>query len=160
MNSCEHVDKVIDYRLHRLTGKQEKEFEAHLESCAVCRQEMAIELAIEGELAVELKPGFIEDRVMVHLRLRREQGLRSLWLYIYRVIVLGLTAAVVTFVLMPFLLKFPLKSFFEISQLASGLDGLLDGLPQVNPIFVAVGFGYVLLIASSIYTLARTRRWQ
>ncbi len=158
MNSCEHADKVIDYRLHRLTGEQKKEFETHLGSCAVCRREMAIELAIEDELSIELEIGFIEGRTMVRLRLRREQGLRSFWLYAFRVVVLGIAAAVVVFTLFPILFRFPLKSFFEIGQDTSGLARLFEGLPQINPIFVAVGFGYVLLIASSVYTFLRARR--
>ncbi len=158
MNSCKHFDKVIDYRLHRLTDEREKEFEEHLESCTVCQHELAIERAIEEELSVQLDPGFIESRIMTRWRLRREQGIRSFWLYAYRVIVLGITAAVLAFILFPFLLRLPIKSFFEIGQLASGLERLLGGLPQINPIFVGVGFGYALLIASSIFTLVRTRR--
>jgi hypothetical protein len=158
MNSCEHLDKAIDYLLHRLTDEQKKEFEVHLESCAVCQRELAIELAIEEELSVELEPGFIEGGTMARLSLRREQGIRSFWLYAYRVIVLGITAAVVVFILFPFLLRFPVRSFFEMSRFASGLERLLEGLPQINPIFVAAGFGYALLIASSVVTLLRTRR--
>ena len=158
MNSCKHLGKVIDYRLHRLTDEQEKEFEAHLESCAVCQRELAIERAIEEELSVELEPGYIESQIIARWRLRREQGVQSFWLYAYRVIALGITAAVVIFVLLPFLLKFPLKSFFESSQFTSALERLLGGLPAVNPIFVAVGFGYILLVASSIFTLVRMRR--
>lgn len=158
MNSCEHLDRVIEYRLHRLTGEQEEEFRTHLETCVVCQRELAIEQAIEEELSVQLEPGFIESKIMARLRLRREQGIRSFWLYAYRVIVLGITAAVLAFILFPLLLRFPIKSFFEINQLTSGLERLLAGLPQVNPVFVGVGFGYVLLIASSIFTLIRTRR--
>jgi hypothetical protein len=149
MNSCKHLDRVIDYRLHRLTDEEEKEFEVHLESCAVCQHELAVERAIEEELSVKLDPGFIESKIMTRWRLRREQGIRSFWLYAYRVIVLGITAAVLAFILFPFLLRFPI---------ASGLERLLGGLPQINPIFIGVGFGYALLIASSIFTLVRTRR--
>lgn len=158
MNSCKHLGKVIDYRLHRLTDEQEKEFETHLESCALCQRELAIELAIEEELSVESEPGFVESKIIARWRLRREQGVRSFWLYAYRVIALGITAAVVILVLLPFLLRFPLKSFFEMGQLTSALERMLDGLPAVNPIFVTVGFGYILLIASSIFTLVRMRR--
>ena len=158
MNSCEHSGKVIDYRLHRLTDKQKKEFEVHLQSCELCQRELMIEQVIEEELSVELDPGFIEGRTMARLRLRREQGIRSIRLYAFRVVVLGIASAVVVFTLFPLLLRSPLKSFFEISQLTSGLERLLGGLPQINPIFVGVGFGYALLIASSIFTLVRTRR--
>lgn len=158
MNSCEHLDRVIDYRLQRMTDEQKKEFESHLESCAVCQHELAIEMAIEDELSVKLEPGFIEGRTMARLRLRREQGLRSFWLYAFRVVVLGIAAAVIVFTLFPFLFRFPLKSFFEVGQYTSRLARLLEGLPQINPIFVAAGFGYVLLIASSVYTFLRTRR--
>ena len=158
MNSCEHTVRVIDYRLQRLTDDKEKEFEAHLETCAVCRRELAIERAIERELSVELEPGFIESKVMARWRLRREGGIRSFWLYAYRVVVLGITAAVVNFVLLPLILRFALKSFFEMDQLTSGMGRMLEGLPQINPIFMGVGFGYVLLIASSIFTLVRSRR--
>lgn len=157
MNSCEYVDRIIDYRMDQLTDDQKKEFELHLKSCAVCQREMAIEMAIEDELAVELEPAFIENKIMVRLRLRRAQDLRSFWLYAYRMVVLGITAAIVCFVLLPFLLKFPLKSFPDLGRYASGLAEFLGELAPANPILVAVGFCYILLIASSVYSLVHSR---
>ena len=158
MNSCEQVEKIIDYRLHQLTDEQKREFEVHLKSCAVCQRELAIELVIENELAVELQPGFVENKVMVHLQLKQTQDMRSFWLYAYRMIVLGITAAIACFVLVPFLLKFPFKFFPDLSRYTSGLAEFVGGLAPANPIFMVIGLCYVLLIVSSIYSLTHTRR--
>lgn len=157
MNSCEYVDKIIDYRMGQLTEEQKRELELHLKSCTVCQREMIIELLVEDELAVELEPGFIENKTMARLPLRQAQDLRSFWLYAYRMVVLGMTAAIVCFVLLPFLLKFPLKPFPDLSRYTSGLGEFLSVLAPANPILVTIGFCYILLIASSVYSLVHSR---
>jgi hypothetical protein len=158
MNSCKYVESIIDYRLGQLTDEQEREFEIHLKSCAVCQQELALEQIIENELAVEFRPGLIENRIMARLRLREAEDMRSFWLYAYRMTVLGISAAIACVVLVPFLLHFPLKSFPDLGKYASGLAEFVDGLVPANPIFIIIGFCYMLLVVSSIYSLTYARR--
>jgi hypothetical protein len=158
MNLCEYSDQVLDYRLGRLTVEQKREFEAHLESCEICQQEMAIETAIEKELAIELQPGLIEGKTIARLRLLETRDMRSFWLYAYRMIVVGITVTIAVFVLLPFLSTFPFKSFLDLGKYGSGLSEVLGGVVAVNPIFLVIGFCYLLLIASSICSLGYTRR--
>jgi hypothetical protein len=158
MNSCPHVKEIIDYLLHRLTEEQRTAFEAHLKSCSVCQHELAIETAVEDELSVELQPGVIEHTIMTRLEVQKDKDMRSFWLYSYRTAVLGIAAAIACFVLLPYLLKFPLDSLPGLSKHVAGFADFFGGLATIDPIFLFMGFGYFLLIASSIYALAHMRR--
>ncbi|UCD19026.1 MAG: zf-HC2 domain-containing protein [candidate division WOR-3 bacterium] len=158
MNSCPYIEKIIDYRLHRLTDEERSSFETHLDSCPSCRHELAIEMAVEDELAAEFQPGLIEQAVMRRLEIQREKDIRSFWLYSYRIAVLGITAAIAIFVLLPYLLKFPRSYQLDMGKYAVAFRDFFAGLAAIDPIFLFMGFGYFLLITSSIYALAQLRR--
>jgi len=158
MNWCEQVEKIFDYRLHQLTDRQKKEFEVHLKSCTVCQHELAIEMAVEDELSFELQPGFIENTIMVRLEVQKDKDMRSFWLYSYRTAVLGIAAAIACFILLPYLLRFPINSFPALSKHATAFVDFFGGVAAVDPVFLFIGFGYSLLIASSIYALGHMRR--
>lgn len=158
MNYCPHADEVIDYTLHRLTGKKKSAFEAHLEFCSLCQRELAIEMAVGNELSVELQPGFIEQRIIERLDVYRQRDMRSFWLYSYRIVVLGIAAAIACFVLLPYVLRFPINSLPALSKQTAALADFFGGLAPVNPILLVIGCGYIALIASSIYALGHVRR--
>ncbi len=158
MNSCPYIEKIIDYRLYRMTDEERSSFETHLDSCPSCRHELAIEMAVEEELAAEFQPGLIEQAVMRRLEIRTERDMRSFWLYSLRTVVLGITAAIVVFVLLPHLLKLPRSYFPDVSKYAVAFADVCAGLAAIDPIFLFMGFGYFLLITSAIYALAQLRR--
>jgi hypothetical protein len=157
MNSCPHAEKIIDYQLQQLTEEEKAEFETHLISCEICQQELQVETAIESELSAELEPGFVENRIMTRLQLRQARNMRSFWLYTFRMAVYGVTAAVVSMILLPVLLKLPLPSGLDLSSYSSGVAGLLGQLEPFNTFFIIFGFCYIAVFFASIYTLTQIR---
>ncbi|MGB7054251.1 MAG: hypothetical protein WBE28_02895 [bacterium] len=158
MNSCPQAEKIIYYCLGALADKEKEEFEIHLKSCKVCQHELGIEMAIENELSEEFEPGFVENRIRARLELRQAQDMRSFWLYAFRMAVYGLTAAIVGFVLIPFLLKFPLKSMPDLSKYTDGVAALLGKLAPGNAFFIVLGFCFIAVFIASMYSLAQIRR--
>ena len=158
MNSCTQAEKIVAYCLDELTDKEKKNLEIHLKSCAICQHELAVEMAIERELSEDFDPGFVENRIRARLELRQAQNMRSFWLYTFRMAVYGLTAAIVGFILMPFLLKFPLKSVPDLSKYTSGVAELVDKLSPGNAFFVVLGFGFIAVVIASMYSLVQARR--
>jgi anti-sigma factor RsiW len=158
MNSCPHAEKIIDYQLQQLTEEEKAEFEAHLRSCEICQQELQVEMAIENDLTAELEPGFIENRIMTRLQLQQARDMRPFWLYSLRMVVYGVTATIVSMILLPVLLKLPLPSGLDLSRYSSGLAGLLGQLAPFNTFIVIFGFCYVAVFFASIYTLTQIRR--
>lgn len=159
MNSCQHTEKLLAYRLGLLTESEAREFEHHLEECPVCQRELKIESAIEGELSVEFQPGFIETRVRAHVQLRQARDMRSFWLYSMRIAIYGVVAIVIGLTLMPFILKFPFAQLFDLSNLISGISQLTSRItiPAYGFLFI-IGLGYILTILSSIYSFARIQK--
>jgi hypothetical protein len=158
MNSCQHAEKIIEYRLNQLTEEEKTEFETHLKSCEICQQESQVEMAIENELSAELDPGFIENRIKAHLQLRQARDVRSFWLYAFRMAVYGVTATIVSVILLPVLLKFPLSSVLDLSKYSSGVAGLLGELAPFNSFFIMFGFCYIAVFFASMYTLTQIQR--
>lgn len=158
MNSCQHAEKIIEYRLNQLTEEEKTEFETHLKSCEICQQELQVEMAIENELSAELDPGFIENRIRARLQLRQARDVRSFWLYAFRMAVYGVTATIVSMLLLPVLLKFPLSSVLDLSKYSSGVAGLLDQLAPFNTFFIIFGFCYIAVFFASMYTLTQIQR--
>ncbi len=158
MNSCQHAEKIVDYRLNQLTEEEKAVFEAHLKSCEICQHELQVEMAIENELSAELDPGFIENRIKARLQLRQARDVRSFWLYAFRMAVYGVTATIVSMILLPVLLKFPLSSVLDLSKYSSGLAGLLGQLAPFNAFVVIFGFCYIAVFFASMYTLTQIRR--
>lgn len=158
MNSCPQAEKITDYCLGALADNEKEEFEIHLKSCRVCQHELAVEMAIENELSEEFEPGFIENRIRARLELRQAQDMRSFWLYAFRMAVYGLTAAIVGFVLIPFLLKFPLKSMLDLNKYTDGAAELLGKLAPGNAFYIVLGFCFIAVFIASMYSLAQSRR--
>lgn len=155
MNSCQHTKQLITYRLGLLTEKEKKEFEKHIKECKICQRELKLESVIENELSIELQPGFIEERVCAHVRLRQARSMRSFWLYALRMTIYGVAASVVGLVLFPLILKFPFGELLNLSKLVSGLSA------PTSPAYISLlimGTGYLLIILSSLYSLIHIRR--
>ncbi len=56
MSSCDRSDRVLDYVLGLMDGRERGEFEAHLEGCRHCREELELERAIASGLRVMEEP--------------------------------------------------------------------------------------------------------
>ena len=158
MNSCPQTEKIVDYCLSELTGKEKENFEMHLKSCTICQHELALEIAIENELVQEFDPGFVENRIRARLQLRQAQDMRSFWLYTFRMVVYGITAAIAAFVLIPFLFKIPLRSFPDLSKFTEGVAELLGKIAPGNAFFIILGFCYVAFFIVSMYSLVKIQR--
>lgn len=158
MSSCPHAEKILDYRLQQLTEEEKAEFERHLKSCEICQQELQVEMAIENELSAELEPGFIENRIMTRLQLQQARDMRPFWLYSFRMVVYGVTASIVSMILLPILLNLPLPSGLDLSKYSNSVAGLLGPLAPFNTFFIIFGFCYVVVFFASIYTLTQIRR--
>lgn len=158
MNSCQQAEKLIDYLLQQLTDEEKREFELHLKSCELCQRELQIENVIENELSTELHPGFIENRIRARLQLRQVRGMRSLWMYVLRMVVYGVTASVVGVVLFPFLLKLPTIASADLSKYTSGVAELLGQIAPANTFLIIFGICYIAVLLASMYSLAQIRR--
>lgn len=158
MNSCPHSKEVIDYLLLRLTEEHSKAFEAHLGSCSVCQKELELEKAIDGELMSELNPGMVEQRIIRSLGVYATGDSRSFWLYAYRTAVLGVAAAIACFLLLPYLLRFPVNFLPALGKLVAGIAGSSGGSAAIDPVYLFIGFGYFMIAAGSIYAYAQSRR--
>jgi anti-sigma factor RsiW len=158
MNSCQRAERLIDYLLKQLTEEEKKEFEAHLKSCELCRQELQLERVIESELSEELQPGFIENRIRAQLQVRQARDIRSLWMYVFRMVVYGVTAAIVSITMVPFLLRLPLISSIDLSKYTSEAAELLGQIAPVNTFLIIFGICYVAVFLASMYSLSQIRR--
>lgn len=158
MNSCQQAERLIDYLLKQLTDEEKKEFETHLKSCQLCRHELQVEQAIESELSVELQPGFIENRIRARLQVRQARDMRSLWMYVFRMVVYGVTAAIVGIITIPFLLKLPIASPTDLGKYANEAAELLGQIAPVNTFLIIFGICYVAVFLASMYSLAQIRR--
>ena len=158
MNSCQQAEKLIDYLLKQLTDEEKREFEVHLKSCELCQKELQIESVIENELSTELQPGFIENRIRARLQLRQARDMRPLWMYVLRMVVYGVTASVVSVVLLPFLLKLPIISSADLSKYTSGVAELLGKIAPANTFLIIFGICYIAVFLASMYSLAQIRR--
>jgi hypothetical protein len=158
MNSCPHAEKIVDYQLQQLTEEEKAEFETHLKSCEICQRELQVEMVIENELSAELKPGFVENRIMARLKLRQARDMRPFWLYSFRMVVYGVTASILSMILLPILLKLPLPLGLDLSKYSSGVAGLLGQLAPFNTFFIIFGICYIAVFFASMYTLTQIRR--
>ncbi len=158
MNSCPQADKIINYCLDQLTEEEKIDFLLHLDSCATCQHELALEKAIENELAQEFDPGFIENKIRVRLQLWRAQNMRSFWLYAFRMVVCGITAAIAGFILIPLLLDFLLGTAPKLGQYAHGIGELVSGLAPGNEFYIVLGISFIAIFAVSVYSLVQIRR--
>jgi hypothetical protein len=158
-NSCQHIEKLLAYRLGLLTETEAREFEHHLEVCPLCQREFKIESTIEKELSVELQPGFIERRVRTRIQVQQTQNGGFFWLYAFRMAVYAVVAMVFGSVIIPFILKFPSAQFFDFSKLVGSLSQFMDRItvPAYGFVFI-IALGSVLIIVSSLYSLVRMQR--
>lgn len=157
MNSCPQSEKVVAYLLGALDAAGKMEFERHLESCAACRRELAVERSVEAEMAGPLDPGYIEARTMARLRLRQSEDTRSFWLRAFRTAVYALSAAITLYVLLPMLFKLPFGALLDLGRYGSAATEILGRLVPANAAFVLIGAGYVLFLAGSVYAVRHTR---
>jgi hypothetical protein len=158
MNSCPQTEKIVHYCLDELAGKEKEFFEIHLRSCEICQRELQVEKVIESELSAEFDPGFIESKIRIRLQLWQAQDARSFWLYAFRMVVYGITAAIAGFVLIPMLVKLLTGSFPNLSQYTHGMADLLGRLAPGNLFLMVLGFCYIAVFIASIYSLAQIRR--
>ena len=158
MSSCPQAERLVDYCLGELTGKERANFERHLKSCAICQQELQVEMAIQKELSEEFDPGFIESKIGVRLETWHAQDAWSFGLYAFRMAVCGITAAIAGFVLIPMLVKFLLGFSPNLSQYMQGAAELLGNLAPGNLFLVVLGFCYIAVFIASMYSLAQIRR--
>jgi len=155
MKSCQHSEKIVAYRLGSLTDKETREFEVHLKTCSACQQELKIESTIEKELSVELQPGFIEGKVLAHIKLYQARDMRSFWLYAFRMIVYGITAIIVGLIFIPLILKFPIDRVFDFIGLSTLTNQMVT---STNFALLLIGLGYILIFISTLYSFAHIRR--
>ncbi len=157
MNSCPHAKNIIAYRLGLLNKGERQKFEAHLEQCSACQQEIRLESIIEQELATVSDPGQIEQYVLAAVRLRKCAAPRLSWLYIIRMGVYALAMITCALVFIPWLLEFPLANLFDIKinlNLPAQLYAFLEGFSSP---FVILAIGLILIAASSIYSYIALR---
>ncbi len=155
MKSCRYSETIVAYRLGLLSGQETREFEAHLAACSVCQQELKIESTIEKELSIELQPGYIEGKVLAHIRLHQARDMRSFWLYAFRMIVYGVTAIIIGFIFIPHILKFPIGRVFDLTGLSILTSQMVTSTYFA---FLIIGLGYILIFISTLYSFARIRR--
>jgi hypothetical protein len=148
MNSCPHSEKILEFRLGLLTGVEAQAFKEHCVKCPMCQRALQLELAIEKELSMELNPGFIEKYVRARVQAQHMTDMRSFWLYTVRVASYGVVAAISGLVVIPLLVKF-------LSELR--LDPVVRVMDLIPSPILTIGFGIILLIASSIYSLVSIR---
>lgn len=115
MSSCPHAKHIISYQLGLLDKSEKERFEAHLEQCLVCRQEMQIESIVKEELVQRLEPGQIEQRVLANLRWRKNMETGFSWLYVLRMGFYALAMITGALVLIPWLLKYPISRLFNLN---------------------------------------------
>jgi hypothetical protein len=158
MKSCPHTEKILEFRLGLLTGVEAQAFKEHLDTCPICQRELQLESTIEKELSKELNPGFIEEFVHARVQAQRMIDTRSFWLYTVRVAIYGIVAAISGLVLIPLLMKFLLGPDLDVVIDMSNLSRLVMRVMDLthSPMFI-IGFGTILLIASSIYLFAYMR---
>lgn len=156
---CQHTEKILGYRLGLLSKAEVQTFEEHLKACAVCTRELQIESTIEKALAVELQPGFIEDYVCARVRVQSTRNMRSFWLYALRMTAYGLVAAILGFSLIPQFIKFLFEEQHYIAISTGALSELITRTSNsATGLFVIMGLGIILIIASSIYSLGYIRK--
>lgn len=159
MNSCQYSEKILDYVLGLLPEREKEEFKQHLQSCAVCQRELRLETTIGDELAAELQPGYIEERVHAKLMLRKTFRARFSWLYALRMAAYGVTAIVLAFVLPPIILRFPFGQHIDVTTYFGNIaTSVQHMLPSIQLSFLIVGLGSTFMVASVIYSLAYLRK--
>ncbi len=157
-NSCPHKEKVLELRLGLLNAAEAQEFEAHLDKCSVCQHELQLESIVEEELSKEMDPGFIEESIRARIRMQKDYGMRSFWLYALRMAAYGIVAAVISVTIIPFLVRYLSEEHINIANTTTSLSGWsVQFLAYLNePLFV-VSLGFILLIASSVYSFVYSR---
>jgi hypothetical protein len=159
MSSCPHSKKILEYVLGLLPEREKEKFKQHLQDCTVCQQELQLETLVGKELAVELLPGYIEERVHARLALRKSFRARFSLLYALRMAAYGVTAVVIALVLPPLILRFPFGQHIDIATYINGLAAAVRGmLPSVQLSFVIAGLGATFMVASVVYSLAHLRK--
>ncbi|UCC11155.1 MAG: zf-HC2 domain-containing protein [candidate division WOR-3 bacterium] len=158
MNSCQHSSKVVDYILGLLKPEELLEFETHLESCTVCRQEMKLEAMLTDEFEKGMNPGEIEQIVLAKLRLRREMNKGFSWGYAVRGVAYGVAAAILGIVIIPPLLSALIRVLNQvIPRIPQPEFGWVESFGSVAAVFsnlyVVGGIGIAALIGSIIYTI-------
>jgi len=160
MNSCPHAKNIIAYRLDLLNRGERQKFEAHLEQCSACQQEIRLESIIEQELATVSDPGQIEQYVLAAVRLRKSAAPRLSWLYIIRMGVYALVMITCALVFIPWLLEFPLANLFDIKinlNLPAQLHDFMGVLQGLSFPFIIACISVILIAASSIYSYIALR---
>ncbi len=152
-NSCQYTEKIIAYRLGLLAAQEKEEFDRHLAQCAVCQRELQIESAIEQELAVELQPGFIEQRVRAQVQLRQAQRMTPFWLYALRMAVYGIVGCTIGLMVIRYVLTFPGVQL----DIAQGFNAL-SSLTGSYTVPLIIGIGYVFIFVTSFYSLVHRRQ--
>ncbi len=159
MNSCQHTEKILAYRLGLLTERETREFENHLQMCSVCQLELQIESSIENELSVALQPGFIENQVRARIQLSQAKDMRSFWFYTLRMAIYGVVATVIGLLFTSFILRFPFGKYFDIGKYVSGLSDVASLITtSIHPLLLIIGLGYILIILSTLYSFARIQK--
>lgn len=159
MSSCPYSEKILEYVLDLLPERENEEFTRHLQSCAVCQQELQLETAVSKELAIELQPGYIEERVHAKLVLRETFRARFSWLYALRMAAYGVTAVVLALVLPPIILRFPLGQQLDVTTYFDSIATIMRRvLPSIQLSFLIVGLGATFMVASIFYSLAYLRK--
>ena len=152
MSSCQHAKDIMAYQLGLLDKASSKQFEDHLKKCLVCQKEMQLQTIVREELSQELKPGMIEQRILANLRLRKSLKPRLSWLYIIRMTIYGIAMMTGAFIIIPWLLEYPISRLFNLNINFN----LLDNIAVFSNIFnYPIIFGFIMLIlvgASSVYS--------
>ncbi len=158
MNYCPRSDKITEYCLGVLVGKEKEDFEKHLGSCKKCQYELEVEKALRAELSEEFNPGFIEGKLRMRMELLGAQDIRSFWLYTFRMAVTGISAAIAGFVLIPMLVRFLFGFSPSLSQCGQAVAEFLGKLAPGSAFLAVLGAGYVAVFIISMYSLAQIRR--
>lgn len=157
MNSCPHAKNIIAYRLGLLNKAERQLFEAHLEQCSACRQEIKLESVIEQELSRKFEPGQIEQYVLAAVRLHKGAEPRLSWLYLIRMGAYAAAMITMGLVIVPWILGFPFDRFFNIRidfNLPAQLHGFVEAFSSP---FLILTIGLILIAASSIYSYIALR---
>jgi len=157
MNSCPHAKNIIAYCLGLLNKAERQQFEAHLEQCSACQQEIKLESVIEQELSRKFEPGQIEQYVLAAVRLHKAAEPRLSWLYLIKMGAYAAAMITMGLIIVPWILDFPFDRFFNI-KIDFNLPLELYGFVEVfSSPFLMLTIGFILIAASSIYSYIALR---
>jgi anti-sigma factor RsiW len=155
MNSCPESEKIRALRSGSLSAEAARRFQSHVETCPDCRREMAVEAAIDRELAQECRAPEIETSVLRALKIMEladaEGGRHDSYKYLPSAALI----MAVGFLALPYLAHLPTEWI-----------GRLISMDRIRPVVYAfissrslvIGVGAVLTAASLIFSFPRFRK--